>query len=251
METTTATPVIDVQNLHKRYHLGDETIHALAGVSLLAKSGEFVAIMGASGSGKTTLMHLIGGLDVPDEGTIQVDGLAVNKLSDTDRTLFRRRRLGVIFQAYNLMPTLTALENVMLPLLVDGKSATIAEARAREMLGQVHLSHRLKHRPALMSGGEQQRVAIARALTFEPVLILADEPTGNLDPTASLEIWRLLRALARERNTTVLMVTHESAAAAHADVVHFIRAGKFTGLAESKGSGDASLVAARYAELAD
>ncbi|HWL95613.1 MAG TPA: ABC transporter ATP-binding protein [Phycisphaerae bacterium] len=248
--TKAASPVIEITNLHKRYHLGDEVIHALAGVDLRAARGEFVAIMGASGSGKTTLLHLIGGLDLPDEGAVRVDGRLVNEMRDHERTLFRRRRMGIVFQAFNLMPTLTALENVMLPLLVDGRPADEAQRRARVLLDQVHLGHRLKHRPALMSGGEQQRVAIARALMVEPVLILADEPTGNLDPTSAREIWTLLRTLARERGTTVLMVTHESAAAAHADVVHFIKAGRFTGVAEPKGSGDAALVAARYAQLA-
>lgn len=252
MQTTAdSAPVIEIERLHKRFHLGDETIHALAGIDLRVPRGAFVAIMGASGSGKTTLMHLIGGLDLPDEGVVRVDGRVVNELSDHERTLFRRRRLGVVFQAFNLMPTLTALENVMLPLLVDGRPADEAEQRARELLSQVHLSHRLKHRPALMSGGEQQRVAIARALMVDPVLILADEPTGNLDPTSAREVWQLLGSLTRERGTTVLMVTHESLAAAHADVVHFIKAGRFTGAGEPKGSGDATLVAARYAELAD
>jgi len=252
METTATQPtVIEINGLHKRFQLADETIHALAGIDLQVARGTFIAIMGASGSGKTTLMHLIGGLDLPDEGTIRIDGREVNKLSDSERTLFRRRRMGIIFQSFNLLPSLTALENVMLPLLVDGRDASEAERRARELLTQVHLGHRLRHRPALMSGGEQQRVAIARALMVEPVLILADEPTGNLDPTSSVEIWKLLSRLARERQTTVLMVTHESAAAAAADVVHFIKGGRFTGAAEPKGSGDAALVAARYAQLAD
>jgi putative ABC transport system ATP-binding protein len=251
MDTTTTDTVVAVDDLHKAYQLGDETIQALDGVSLNVSRGQFVAIMGASGSGKTTLMHMIGGLDLPDRGTISVAGHEINQLTDPQRTLFRRRRLGVVFQAFNLMPTLSALENIMLPLLVDGRSATESRKRAEEMLELVHLDHRKRHRPAVMSGGEQQRVAIARALVNEPVLILADEPTGNLDPTASLAIWTLLGDLAREAKTTVLMVTHEALAASHADAVRFLKAGRFSGSVDTKGSGDAALVATRYAELAD
>ncbi len=240
-----------IEDLHKRYHLGDETIHALNGVSLRVEPGQFVAIMGASGSGKTTLMHLIGGLDRPDSGRVIIDGNEMSSLSDEQRTLFRRRRLGIVFQAFNLLPTLTALENVMLPLLVDGKPHDEAKRRADELVARVRLQHRVRHRPALLSGGEQQRVAIARALMNNPALILADEPTGNLDPTSSLQIWRLLRELTQNAGATVLMVTHEATAAAHADLVYVLKEGRFTGTIESKGSADASLVATRYAELAD
>ncbi len=251
MDTTATDTVVAVDDLHKTYRLGDEVIRALDGVGLTVSRGQFVAIMGASGSGKTTLMHLIGGLDLPDRGTVTVDGNEINQLTDQQRTLFRRRRLGIVFQAFNLMPTLCALENIMLPLLVDGRPAAEARTRAEEMLDLVHLGHRKRHRPAVMSGGEQQRVAIARALVNEPVLILADEPTGNLDPTSSLEIWSLLGELARETKTTVLMVTHEAPAASHADAVHFLKAGRFSGSVDTKGSGDAALVATRYAELAN
>lgn len=255
--------VITVENLHKRYHLGGEEIHALRGVALEVQRGEFAAIMGASGSGKTTLLHLVGGLDLPDNGRIIIarfheeDGRefteshSIPEMSDHDRTVFRRRRLGIVFQAFNLMPNLTALENVMLPLLVDGWPTAEARRRADGLIARVRLQHRARHQPAHMSGGEQQRVAIARALMNDPVLILADEPTGNLDPTSSLEIWRLLRSLARESGTTVLMVTHEAAAAAHADRTHVLKEGQFTGVIETSGSGDAALVAARYAELAN
>ncbi len=252
METNAPDPqVVLTEGLHKDYYLGDEVIQALRGVELRIPRGAFVAIMGPSGSGKTTLLHLLGGLDLPTSGIVQIDGKHLDRLDDKERTLFRRRRLGIVFQSFNLLPTLTALENVMLPLLVDGRPAAEAKRRAEELLKLVHLQHRHKHRPALMSGGEQQRVAIARALMNEPVLILADEPTGNLDPTSSLEVWNLLRRLAREMQTTVVMVTHEAEAASHADVVHFIREGRFAGTAEPKGSGDAALVAARYAALAN
>ena len=243
--------VVSISDLHKRYHLGNEVIHALRGVNLEVQRGEFVAIMGASGSGKTTLMHLVGGLDLPDSGCITVDGNVIPEMSDRDRTLFRRRRLGIVFQAFNLMPNLTAMENVMLPLLVDGTPTSEARRRADEMVHKVHLEHRTRHRPSTMSGGEQQRVAIARALMNQPVLILADEPTGNLDPTSSVEIWRLMQDLSRETGTTILMVTHEAAAAAHAHRVYVLKEGQFTGMIDAQGTGDETLVAARYAELAD
>jgi len=246
-----ADVVVSVDDVHKRYDLEGETILALDGVSASVARGEFLAIMGPSGSGKTTLLHLIGGLDLPDRGHITVDGHKIDTMSDKERTLFRRRHLGIVFQAYNLLPTLTALENTMLPHLVDGRSAAAARDRANEVLGAVHLGKRLKHRPALMSGGEQQRVAIARALMVKPVLILADEPTGNLDPSSSQQIWALLRSLCTETRTTVVMVTHEAHAAAHADRVLFIKSGKIGGEAHPEGAGDAKLVADRYAQLAD
>ncbi len=251
MGTTNDQPLVRAENLHKRFHLGDEVIEALRGVSLSAARGEFVAIMGASGSGKTTLLHLVGGLDIPDEGDVHIENFNINRLSDEERTLFRRRRLGIVFQAFNLMPTLSALENVMLPLLVDGRPAHETRRRAEDLLRRVQLAHRHKHRPALMSGGEQQRVAIARALMNDPGLLLADEPTGNLDPTSSQQIWTLLRELSQQTSTTILMVTHEPQAAAWADTVHFIREGRLAGSAQPRGSGDAALVADRYAQLAN
>jgi len=250
--TITAMPdLVVVENLTKRYHLGDETITALDAVGLSVEQGRFVAIMGASGSGKSTLMHLIGGLDLPDEGTVTIAGHEITGMADTQRTLFRRRRLGIIFQAFNLMPTLTALENIMLPLLVDGRPIDGTERMARELIDKVHLNHRMRHRPTALSGGEQQRVAIARALMNKPDLILADEPTGNLDPTSSEEIWRLLRSLSSDGGATILMVTHEPAAAAYADRVHILRGGRFAGTIDSRGSGDAALVADQYAQLAN
>jgi len=242
--------VVTIEDVHKHYHLDEETIHAVDGVSANVARGEFLAVMGHSGSGKTTLMHLVGGLDLPDSGRITVDGHEINAMGDTERTLFRRRRLGIVFQAFNLLPTLSALENVMLPYLVDGRSSSEARARAKEVLDTVQLGHRLKHRPALMSGGEQQRVAIARALMVEPVLILADEPTGNLDPASSRQVWGLLRSLCEESQTTVIMVTHEALAASHADRVLFLKSGKLSGDALPEGAGDAQLVADRYAQLA-
>ncbi len=243
--------VVSIEDVQKHYQLDNETIRAVDGVSATVGRGEMLAVMGHSGSGKTTLMHLVGGLDLPDSGRIVVDDREINTMSDTERTLFRRRRLGIVFQAFNLLPTLTALENVMLPYLVDGRSSKEATAQAKNVLDKVQLGHRLKHRPALMSGGEQQRVAIARALMVDPVLILADEPTGNLDPSSSKQVWALLRALCEESQTTVIMVTHEANAAAHADRVLFLKSGQLSGEALPGGAGDAQLVADRYAQLAD
>jgi putative ABC transport system ATP-binding protein len=243
--------LVVIQDVVKNYRLGDETICALGGVSLDVSRGAFAAIMGASGSGKTTLLHLVGGLDLPDGGRVLIGGENIVEMSDSCRTVFRRRRMGIVFQSFNLLPTLTALENVMLPLLVDGRRTGQVRSAAEAMLARVHLEHRMKHRPSAMSGGEQQRVAIARALMNQPDLILADEPTGNLDPTSSEEVWRLLRTLSRESGVTVLMVTHEPAAAAFADVVHVLKAGQFTGTINPGGSGDATLVATRYAQLAN
>ena len=224
METTTTnTDVVVIKDLHKDYYLGGEVITALDGVSLTVPSGAFVAIMGASGSGKTTLMHLIGGLDLPTQGAITVNEKAVDRLTDQERTLFRRRHLGIVFQTFNLLPTLTALENVMLPLLVDGRSAADARRRAEELLKTVNLEHRLKHRPDLMSGGEQQRVAIARALANHPRLILADEPTGNLDSKTGRELMGLLQRLIRDEGLTLLLVTHDMNVARYADrIVHLL-----------------------------
>jgi len=242
--------VVAADNLTKTYRLGDETIRALGGVSVRVAAGRFEAIMGASGSGKTTLLHLIGGLDLPDSGTVLVAGHDVSAMSDRDRTLFRRRRMGVVFQAYNLLPSLSALENIMLPLLIDGRSAAEIRPRADELIERVRLTHRINHRPSAMSGGEQQRVAIARALINRPELVLADEPTGNLDPQSSLEVRRLLRELTRQLQTTVVMVTHEASAAADADCIHVLKDGRLTGTIENEGGGDAARVAAGYAQLA-
>ena len=242
--------VVAAENLSKSYHLGEETIRALDGVSLRIETGRFEAIMGASGSGKTTLLHLIGGLDTPDTGTVRVAGEDISAMSDRERTLFRRRRMGVVFQAYNLLPSLSARENIMLPLLIDGQSDAAIRPRADELIERVRLSHRVNHRPSAMSGGEQQRVAIARALINRPELVLADEPTGNLDPKSSNEVRALLRELTRLFKTSVVMVTHEASAAADADRIHVLKDGRLTGTIESDGSGDAAGVAADYAKLA-
>jgi putative ABC transport system ATP-binding protein len=241
--------VLQVEGLRKDFSAGAEVVRALRGVSLEVQSGEFVAIMGASGSGKSTLLHLIGGLDFPTAGSVIIEGQDLTRMSDRQRTLFRRRRLGVIFQTFNLLPTLTAAENVALPLLVDA-NGNDAVHRAEDLLRTVDMGHRLRHRPQALSGGEQQRVAIARALLNEPALVLADEPTGNLDSQHAEAIWALLRRLVDEQQRTVIAVTHELAAARHADRVIVLKDGQIVGTLESARGLDASLVAARYAELA-
>jgi len=245
------TDVVGIEKLSKSYHLGGEAIPAVCDVSLTVPAGAFIALMGASGSGKTTLLNLAGGLDTPDRGRVIISGRDITAMSDAERTVFRRRHLGIVFQSYNLLPNLTAIENVMLPLLVDGRPEAEVRARTDELIALVRLGHRVRHHPAALSGGEQQRVAIARSLMNKPALILADEPTGNLDPESSQVIWTLLQQLCREMNTSILMVTHEAAAAAYADRVHVLRDGRLSGTIEPQGSADEALVATRYAELAD
>lgn len=245
-----AAPVVAVHELRKVYRASGQPVVALDGLSLEVRAGRFLAIMGASGSGKSTLLHVIGGLTDATSGRVLVEGQDLGAMSDRRRTIFRRRRLGIVFQEFNLLPSLSAAENVALPLLVDGRSSREAARRVAEMLTLVHLEHRADHRPDALSGGEQQRVAIARALLNDPAIVLADEPTGNLDSKQSLEIWQLLRRISREHGRTILMVTHEAQGAAHADEVIVLRDGRVTGRFEPKGSGDAALVAARYQELA-
>jgi putative ABC transport system ATP-binding protein len=247
---TAENAVVSARDLRKVYATGSERVLALDGISLEIPAGHFVAIMGASGSGKSTLLYVIGGLTPPTDGTLLVEGQNLAAMSDRARTIFRRRRLGIIFQEYNLLPTLTARENVALPLLVDGQSLGACRARVDELLAKVHLQPRADHRPDALSGGEQQRVAIARALLNDPAIILADEPTGNLDSKQSAEIWTLLRQICGERGKTILMVTHEAHGAAFADRVIVLKDGQIVGSFEPKGGGDAALVANRYQELA-
>lgn len=250
--TTTDLPVmVEARDLRKVYHTSEHVVTALNGVSLAIHAGSFTAIMGASGSGKSTLLHLIGGLTPPTSGQILVERNDLGRMSDHGRTLFRRRRLGIIFQDFNLLPTLTARENVGLPWLVDGKPNREIEARADELLHSVHLEQRSNHRPEALSGGEQQRVAIARALMNNPAIILADEPTGNLDSRQAVEIWQLLRRIAKEQGKTVLMVTHEAPGASCADEVIVLKDGQIIGRLTPGGSGDAALVATGYQKLVD
>jgi putative ABC transport system ATP-binding protein len=216
--------MIQLEQVSRDYGDG-KVVHALRDVSLEIARGERVAVMGPSGSGKSTLLNLICGLDEPSAGRIKFDGVEVAALSDDARTRLRREKIGMVFQTFNLLPTLTALENVALPLRLQGLARREAEARASRMLDRVGLSGRATHRPDQLSGGERQRIAIARALIFEPPLLLADEPTGNLDSQTGEEILRLLDDLHREFNTTILLVTHNELAAAHCDRILFLRDG--------------------------
>lgn len=216
--------VLNATGLTRQYRVGAVTIDALRGVDLAVEAGEFVAIMGPSGSGKSTLLHLLGGLDAPSSGTVQVSGTTLSTLSDDALTRLRRRHIGFIFQFYNLMPTLTAAENVALPLLIDGLAGQQA-GRVAALLAQVGLAGRSDHRPGQLSGGEQQRVAIARALVTEPALVLADEPTGNLDSAAGDAILDLLYRTRHDHGQTIVMVTHDAHAASYADRVIMLKDG--------------------------
>jgi putative ABC transport system ATP-binding protein len=206
---------LQVRSLEKSYSRGEETVHALRGVTLDIKEAQFVSIMGPSGSGKSTLLHLMGGLDRPSRGEVILKGESIARMSDAELSLFRRQKLGFIFQFFNLLPTLTALENVALPRLLGNESIRKIEPRARELLALMGLSERIHHKPDQLSGGEMQRVAIARALISDPLLILADEPTGNLDTRTGETILELLRRMSREFGKTVVMVTHDSKAASY------------------------------------
>jgi len=200
--------VVTVQDVSKTYRLGKLNVTALAGVSLTVAAGEFLAVAGPSGSGKTTLLNLIGCLDTPSAGEIAIDGEPVTRLSPGRRADLRARKLGFVFQTFNLIPVLTAWENVEYPLLIHRRGADVA-ARVKRALEQVGLAERARHRPAELSGGQQQRVAIARALVGEPALVLADEPTANLDSRTGHEIVELMRSLNRERGTTFVFSTHD------------------------------------------
>ncbi len=214
------TDTVAARGIVKTYHQGDDPIRALRGVDLTVAAGEFLAVTGASGSGKSTLLHILGGLDRPDEGEVRLEGTAISDLTDEELALVRRRRLGFVLQFFNLLPTLSAAENAAFPLLLDG--AADALERAQTSLERVGLAGRASHRPSQLSGGEQQRVALARALVTAPVVVLADEPTGNLDSVTGEEILRLLRATA-DRGQTIVMVTHDTRSARFADrSVHLV-----------------------------
>ncbi|MDR2714167.1 MAG: ABC transporter ATP-binding protein [Coriobacteriales bacterium] len=207
-------PILQVKNLTKTYGKGDTTVTALGGVSFSVEKGEFVAIVGASGSGKSTLMHLIGGVDRPTSGSITVDGNEIYKQNESELAIFRRRNIGLIYQFYNLVPTLTAEENIMLPRLLDNRKPD--KNKLRTILDTIGLTDRANHLPNELSGGQQQRVSIGRALINDPALILADEPTGNLDSKSSREIIDLLKLSNKRYNQTLIIITHDEKIAVQA-----------------------------------
>jgi len=208
--------MITLKEVRKTYHRGEVEIHALRGVNLVIESGEFLAVTGKSGCGKSTLLHLMGGLEAPSAGEILVNGRDLSRLSEAELTLFRRDQVGVVFQTFNLLPLLTLEENVALPRVLQGASFSQARQEARQWLAEVGLSQRLYHKPHQVSGGELQRAAIARALINRPTLILADEPTGNLDSATGAQILQLFAHLHRHWHHTVVLVTHAPEAAAYA-----------------------------------
>jgi putative ABC transport system ATP-binding protein len=241
--------VLEVKNVKKRYQMGQVIVNALAGVDLIVEEGEFVAIMGPSGSGKSTLLHLLGGLDKPTDGEVTLAGKRLSVLSDSEAVVVRRRNVGFIFQFYNLLPTLSAEENIALPLFIDGKKPKDYQAKLDWLLNLVGLTERRNHRPDQLSAGEQQRVAIARALITNPTIVLADEPTGNLDSRSGEEILELLRHSCDELRRTIVMVTHNPKAASFADRVVFLKDGRVIHQMKIDGSRDPSTILKRMAEL--
>lgn len=219
-------PILETKALRKQYTMGEHQVNALVGVDFLVEKGEFVAIMGPSGSGKSTLLHLLGGLDKPSDGEVTLANHRFSILNDNQATLVRRHNVGFVFQFFNLLPTLSAEENIALPLIIDGQDLRKYQSRINTLLELVGLTDRRRHKPDQLSGGEQQRVALARALVTEPAIVLADEPTGNLDSKTGTAIMDLLRRSCDELGQTVIVVTHDSRAAAYADRAVFLKDGQ-------------------------
>lgn len=244
--------VLQAIQVNKQYRMGKIVVEALHNIDLTICKGEFVAVMGPSGSGKSTLLHLLGGLDVPTSGEIYLAGMPLSKLKDRQLTLLRRRKVGFIFQFYNLLPTLSAVENVALPLLIDGQTLQTKRAWMDDLIERVGLSDRKNHRPDQLSGGQQQRVAIARAFVNEPEIVLADELTGNLDSKSSIGILELLKSACQELNATIVMVTHDARAASYAHRILFLKDGLIVSLLNGGGERvTMQEISAKIAELED
>jgi putative ABC transport system ATP-binding protein len=245
--------LVKTENLTKVYGTGEAAVTALDHVSLEVHGGEFVAVMGPSGCGKSTLLHLIGGLDRPTEGKVMIDGVSLSEMKDEELAKLRRRRIGLVFQFYNLIPVLNAAENAALPVTLDGVKRPEARKRAAEWLERFGLSGRASNRPDQLSGGQQQRVAIARALVAEPVIVLADEPTGNLDTRASDGIAALLRKVSKEYGRAVVMVTHDPRIAAYADRIVFLKDGRIADqtVFDSKNGDRAGSLVEKMKEIGD
>jgi putative ABC transport system ATP-binding protein len=226
--------MIKLQDVWRLYHMGEETINALAGITLEINQGEFVSIVGPSGSGKSTLLHIIGGLDSPTKGNIIVDGQDLSKASDSELSSYRNKKVGFVFQTFNLQPTYNALENVALPLVFARVPLGKRNQIAREALDTVGLGDRVRHKPGELSGGERQRVGIARALVNNPRILLADEPTGNLDSKARERIMELLTRLNKERGLTLVLVTHDLESARNANRMFQMHDGKLTESADKR-----------------
>jgi putative ABC transport system ATP-binding protein len=235
-------------NVHKSYRLREQTVAALRGVDLHVAEPGFFAIMGQSGSGKSTLLHLLGGLDRPDQGEIHVSGQPLHTMSEHELTLFRRKSIGIVFQQFNLIPTLTARENIELPGVLASDDPAFLRKRSGELLEALGVAERADHRPDALSGGEQQRIAICRALLYSPKVLLADEPTGALDSASAARLWTLLSDVATQHEMTVLMVTHEPAAAANCRSIYVMRDGVLFEQIQTEGL-DAAGVASRYQQL--
>ncbi len=225
-EHTSSKPIIKITGLKKIYHLGKEKVVALDGINLEIFEGEICCLLGTSGSGKSTLLNMMAGLEKPSKGTVNIKGGMIDKMSEKKLAIFRQKYMGFVFQSYNLLPSLTAIDNVGLPLAFRGVPKIIRNKKAKAMLKNVGLGNRIKHRPTQMSGGQQQRVGIARAFVGKPAIIFADEPTGNLDTKTTLEVMQMMVEMARKNNQTLIIVTHDNEIAVYADKIYHIIDGK-------------------------
>ena len=226
MRPMTKKPIISLRNVWKTYQMGEVQVHALRGLDLEVKKGEFLAIQGPSGSGKSTAMNLVGCLDIPTKGKIYLESQDISQLGESELAQIRGRKIGFIFQQFNLINTLSALENVMLPMIFQGVGVSERKKRATELLTKVGLGDRVDHKPTELSGGQQQRVAIARSLAVDPDVILADEPTGNLDSKTGINVMHFLKSLHKDEGKTIVMVTHDNHLAKQAQRIEYLKDGK-------------------------